>query len=116
MGEQLLIKLWMQFTTVSTNVVNDVSLARQAEVCIDGVRSCRWVVICRDAVPFKCCRRLCVAVSRGSPLSESDSRVAWLAETVVAHFGLVMLPSGATPQRHDLRQCVVTSVSVFTVY
>ena len=31
-GEQLLIKLWMQFTTVSTNVVNDVSLARQAEV------------------------------------------------------------------------------------
>ena len=81
-----------------------------------GVRSCRWIVNCRDAVPFGCCRRLCVAVSRGSPLTESDGRFAWFAETVVAHVGLVMLPSGATPQRHDLRQCVVTSVSVFTVY
>ena len=65
---------------------------------------------------FRSCAVGIWAVSRGSPLSESDSRVAWLAETVVAHLGLVMLPSGATPQRHDLRQRVVTSVSVFTVY
>ena len=81
-----------------------------------GVRSCRWIVNCRDAVPFGCCRRLCVAVSRGSLLSESDGRLAWFAETLVAHVESVMLPSGATLQRHDFRECVVKSVSVFTVY
>ena len=59
MGEQLLIKLRMQFITASTNVVNDVSLARQAEVCID------WSLFlslgCQlqgCGVPFVCSRHL----------------------------------------------------------
>ena len=108
MGEQPLIKPRIQFITASTNVVNDVSLARQAEICIDW--SSFLSLGCQlqgCGVPFVCSRHLGVAVRRGSPLSESDGPLACSMVDLTAHVGSCILPSGAmVPRRGVSFQCI----------
>ena len=108
MGEQLLTKPRIQLITASTNADSDASFARQAEVCIDW--SSFLSLGCQlqgCGVPFVCCRRLCVAVRRGSPLSESDGPLACSMLNLTAHVGSCMSPSGAmVPRRGVSFQCI----------
>ena len=80
-----------------------------------GVRSCRWVVNCRDAV-FRSCAVGTWAVRRGSPLSENDGRLPCSMVNLAAHVGSCILPSGATPQRHGVSVYTVKTLSVLRVY